>query len=56
MYAATIDFGDTAVLQAILKAGGDPTIRNEDGRNAIEQAHHFGHVNLEAVLRKNLKR
>jgi ankyrin repeat protein len=56
MYAATIDFGDTAVLQAILKAGGDPTIPNQDGRNAIQQAHHFGHVNLEAVLRKNPKR
>jgi len=53
MYAATIDFGNTTALQALLKAGGDPKIRNEDGRNAIEQAHHFGHVNLEAVLRNS---
>ena len=24
MYAATIDFGDTRVLKALLKAGADP--------------------------------
>jgi ankyrin repeat protein len=53
MYAATIDFGDTASLEALLKAGADPTLRNEDGRTAIEQAHHFGHVNLETVLRNS---
>jgi ankyrin repeat protein len=55
MYAATIDFGDTTVLRAILKAGADPAIRNEDGRTAIEQTRHFRHVNLETVLR-NWKR
>jgi len=38
MYAATIDFGDTASLRALLKAGADPNIRNGEGRTAIEQA------------------
>jgi ankyrin repeat protein len=51
MYAATIDFGDTASLQALLKAGADPTIPNDAGRTALEQAHYYGHVNLETVLR-----
>jgi ankyrin repeat protein len=50
MYAATIDFGDTAVLEALLKAGADSKIRNADGRTAREQAHHFGHARIEAAL------
>ena len=55
MYAATIDFGDTASLRALLKAGADPNIRNGDGRTAIEQARLYlkshRHVNLESVLK-----
>jgi ankyrin repeat protein len=38
MYAATIDFGNTESLNALLKAGADPNIRNADGRTALEQA------------------
>jgi hypothetical protein len=41
MYAATIDFGDRAVWNALLKAGADPNIRNADGRTATEQAKLF---------------
>lgn len=41
MYAATIDFGDRAVFNAMLKAGADPNIRNADGRTATEQAKIF---------------
>ncbi len=51
MYAATIDFGDTRVLKALLKAGADPKIRNDEGRTAIEQARYFHHPLLEAALR-----
>src|SRR5262249_57268200 len=35
MYAATIDFGDTAALKALLKAGADKTIRNSEGRTPL---------------------
>lgn len=52
MYAATIDFGDARVLNALLSAGADPTIRNQDGRTAIEQARYFRHRMLEAALHK----
>ena len=38
MYAATIDFGDTECLKALLKAGADPNIKNAEGRTALEQA------------------
>jgi ankyrin repeat protein len=41
MYAATIDFGGTASLRALLKAGADPNIRNGEGRTAIEQARRY---------------
>ena len=51
MYAATIDFGDTRSLQALLRAGADTTIRNDEDRTAREQARHFGHAQLEAAFR-----
>jgi ankyrin repeat protein len=50
MYAATIDFGDITVLKELLRAGGNPSIRNADGRTAREQARFFGHARLEAAL------
>jgi len=51
MYAATIDFGDTASLRALLKGGADPNVRNGEGRTAAKQARQYRHVNLEAVLK-----
>lgn len=41
MYAATIDHGDTAVLDALLEAGADRTIRNRQGRTPLQQAEHL---------------
>lgn len=51
MYAATIDFGDTRVLSALLKAGADRNIRNDEGRTALEQTRYYHHSLLEAALR-----
>jgi ankyrin repeat protein len=51
MYAATIDFGETASLRALLKSGADGRIRNADGRTAAEQARWFQHANLESALK-----
>jgi ankyrin repeat protein len=50
MYAATINFGDTATLSALLAAGADRTIRNESGRTPLQQAQHLGHTRLARVL------
>lgn len=50
MYAATIDFGDTAVLKALLAAGADRKIPNGEGRTPLEQARHFHHARLAAAL------
>ena len=51
MYAATIDFGNSEILKALLKAGADPNLKNEDGRTAREQAAHFGLTDLAASLK-----
>ena len=51
MYAATIDFGDSKVIEALLRAGADRTIRNADGRTPSQQARHFRHTQLEAALK-----
>jgi ankyrin repeat protein len=51
MYAATIDFGDAEVVKALLKAGADPKIRNDQGRTALEQARFYKHSLIEAALR-----
>ena len=51
MYAATIDFGDTTTAEALVAAGADKTIRNENGRTPLAQAVHFGHSRLAQVLR-----
>jgi ankyrin repeat protein len=50
MYAATIDFGDTTTLRALLAAGGDRTIKNASGRTPLQQARRLGHASLAHVL------
>ncbi len=52
MYAATIDFGDTAVLEALLAAGADRTIRNGSGRTPLQQARRLGHLQLARALER----
>jgi len=51
MYAATIDFGDTRTLAALLASGADRTIKNDSGRTALQQARRLGHTQLANVLK-----
>jgi len=51
MYAATVDFGNTDVLRALLNAGADRRVRNSDGRTPLDQARHFDHSQLAAEFR-----
>jgi ankyrin repeat protein len=51
MYAASIDFGDTDVLTALLKAGADKASRNFEGRTPLALARQYKHSSLEAALR-----
>ncbi len=50
MYAATIDFGDTATLRALLAAGARPAIANPSGRTPLQQARRLGHLQLAEAL------
>lgn len=50
MYAATIDFGDTATLRALLAAGADRSIKNDAGRTPLQQARRLGHAQLARAL------
>jgi ankyrin repeat protein len=51
MYAATIDQGHTRLVEALLAAGADRRMRNQEGRTARQQAQHLGHSVLARALR-----
>jgi ankyrin repeat protein len=50
MYAATIDFGDTATLRALVAAGADKTLKNSAGRTPLQQARRLGLAQLASAL------
>ena len=52
MYAATLDHGETGALEALLKAGADRGIKNEDGRTPLQQAQQLGHTQQANVLKR----
>ena len=51
MYAATLDEGDIETLKALLAAGADRSIRNDQGRTAFEQAHRHKHMAIADALK-----
>jgi ankyrin repeat protein len=51
MYAVTIDQGDQRTLEALLRAGADPSVRNASGRTALEQAEFLRHEDAARVIR-----
>ena len=51
MYAATIDFGDTTTLRALLAAGADRRIKNGAGLTPLQQARRLGHTQLADAIR-----
>jgi len=52
MYAATIDFGETSTLDALLASGADRTIRNRQGRTPLAHALYLRHTRIAQVLAK----
>lgn len=43
-YAATIDHGDAETATALLKAGADPSVKNKEGKTALEQGREYPHI------------
>jgi ankyrin repeat protein len=51
MYAATVDEGDTETLRALLAAGANATLKNDEGRTPLQQARRLKHTDIVRVLR-----
>ena len=43
MHAASIDFGDTGMIDLLLASGADPAARTRDGQTALDLARKYGH-------------
>jgi ankyrin repeat protein len=55
LWAANIDFGDTAIIELLLRAGARTDARNKDGLTPLELAKKHGHTTLIPVLEKATK-
>ena len=52
LWAANVDFGDTAMIELLLKSGARMDTRNKDGLTPLELARKHGHTTLIPVLEK----
>jgi ankyrin repeat protein len=52
LYAASIDFGDTAVLEKLMAAGAELSIRNKEGLTALDLAKNYHHPRIAELLTK----
>jgi ankyrin repeat protein len=50
LYAASVDFGDTAMLEALLKAGADVNAKDDESRTALDLAKLYKHAAMVKVL------
>jgi ankyrin repeat protein len=50
LYAASIDFGDSAMLDLLLKSGAHANVRTKEGLTALELARKYNHTHLLASL------
>lgn len=48
MHAASVDFGDTAMVELLVASGANPGVKSKDGLTALDLARRYGH---EAIAR-----
>ncbi len=48
-YAATVDFGDAAIVTELLQAGADPNIKDKEGKTAMDHARDYPYVTAALV-------
>ena len=53
LWAANVDFGDTAMIELLLKSGAKTDARNKDGLTPLELARKYGHTTLIPILEKS---
>jgi ankyrin repeat protein len=56
LLAASIDFGDTAMMELLLEAGARVDIRNPDGKTALDLAREYQHTRFVPVLERRTAR
>jgi ankyrin repeat protein len=52
LYAASIDFGDAAVMELLLKSGARPRAATSEGLTALDLARRYNHTSLLPVIEK----
>jgi uncharacterized protein len=55
LYAATIDHGDTEVLELLIERGADLTVANKENHTALSNARRFGYPEIVALLEGSAK-
>lgn len=50
LYAASVDYGDTAVLEKLIAAGADLQAKNKQGQTALELAKGYNHAKAISLL------
>jgi ankyrin repeat protein len=55
LLAASIDFGDTEMMQLLLEAGARVDIRNPDGKTALDLAREYNHTRFVGILERREK-
>ena len=50
LWAASMDFGDSAMIELLLESGARPEARSRDGLTALELARRYGHAEVVPVL------
>ena len=55
MHAASVDFGDTAMVELLLASGADRTIKSKDGLTALDMAEKYGHKAIADILRRPVR-
>ena len=53
LYAASIDFGDSAMIDLLLKSGARSDVQNKDGLTALDLARKYKHTHLIASLERS---
>jgi ankyrin repeat protein len=55
-WAANVDFGDTAILELLLRSGADPKARNKEGLTPLEIAVKYKYSRHREVLERAAER
>ncbi len=50
LYAASIDYGDTAVLEKLIAGGADLKAKNKQGQTALDLAKNYRHTRMASLL------